>query len=524
MVDVNGLDGNGRSALMLCGLDPQETDRARVDEACATIAQALIARGAQVDLRDSFGWAPIDFAAAGGLASTAALLVAHGGDAAALDEAPATRRTPLMKAAAHGHARAAAALLRAGADANARDDQGATALSMAVRNARRGGAWLETLRVLLGAGADADIADAGAVTPLMRAARQGDAAVVAALLQGGASPGVVDANGMPAASWAVSESIREMLAQAMVAEVEIPPVSTSARYQGTCTSELWTCASFISARARSCGGSMFGPADTLAAAAAADAGASAALQHPPSSGVHDSQSPSVMLQPASIPGGGGGNSGVTTGGGGNWTGGAPAESGLNRGAARMMAILAVMKPSGTVRRASVVAGATVTAAEVLRLFAKLGGQEVTEAALARALTMDEQKSLVWYYVQHNKDALPRLLHSLCMSGGLHAALRSADAGTGREAPAITPGTAGPEARAAAGAQRQQQQRGRSAEAAAAASKPYAKPAGGGCMKGAAPAMPPPPTGVLQPLRQSQGQWLVSKRQKVMAQQQQQQQA
>ncbi|KAG5189619.1 hypothetical protein JKP88DRAFT_275334 [Tribonema minus] len=58
------------------------------------------------------------------------------------------------------------------------------------------------------------------------------------------------------------------------------------------------------------------PVPTAAAAAAA----SAALQLPHSSGVYDSQSysqsPSMTLQPSSVPGGGGGNSGGTTGGGG----------------------------------------------------------------------------------------------------------------------------------------------------------------------------------------------------------------
>eukprot|EP00953_Heterococcus_sp_UTEX-ZZ885_P020435 11433-Heterococcus_DN1.PRE.1 len=98
-VDPNKQYADGRSAIMLCGLDPQIKDRLLVDEACSNIAQQLLDAGAQVNAQDRYGWSALHFAAANGMAEVASCLLQSG---AAVDTRDSgQKRSPLMKAAAH---------------------------------------------------------------------------------------------------------------------------------------------------------------------------------------------------------------------------------------------------------------------------------------------------------------------------------------------------------------------------------------------------------------------------------------
>ena len=110
----------GQTALMwaLAGNHPQ-------------VAQALIARGADIHARSTAGFTPLMFAAQqGDLASARALLAAG----ASVNEASPEYGSVLVVASASGQEEIAIALLDMGADPNAADGNGVTSLHWAVQN------------------------------------------------------------------------------------------------------------------------------------------------------------------------------------------------------------------------------------------------------------------------------------------------------------------------------------------------------------------------------------------------------
>ena len=191
--DVRARQGDGATALHWAAhLNDLET------------ADLLIRAGAAVDAANDLGVTPLWTAATTGSAAMVARLLAAGADP---DVAPATGGTPLMIAARQGNAAAVRSLLAHGADVNATEGaRGQSALMWAV--ARR---HPEVVQVLLAAGADlhartkssrrhvllccqkslgktegAVWVEQGGLTPLLFAARHGDAASVERLLAAGA--------------------------------------------------------------------------------------------------------------------------------------------------------------------------------------------------------------------------------------------------------------------------------------------------------------------------------------------------
>ena len=191
--DVNARQGDGATALHWAAhLNDLET------------ADRLIRAGAAVDATNDLAVTPLWVATTAGNAAMVAKLLDAGADP---DIAPATGGTPLMIAARQGNVAAARSLLAHGADVNAREGaQGQTALMWAVAQRRP-----EVVRVLLEAGADlhartkssrrhvllccqkslgktegAVWIEQGGFTPLLFAARHGDAASAALLVAAGA--------------------------------------------------------------------------------------------------------------------------------------------------------------------------------------------------------------------------------------------------------------------------------------------------------------------------------------------------
>jgi hypothetical protein len=123
------------------------------------------------------------------------LLIEAGADPAAMDK---RGRTPLMSAVQSRVPDAMRYLLENGADVNARDQLEGTAL------VRAGGSFgnLESVQVLLSVGADVNVQDKNGMTPLMWAARWGDAPRVQALVKAGADVGARDSKGRTALDWA----------------------------------------------------------------------------------------------------------------------------------------------------------------------------------------------------------------------------------------------------------------------------------------------------------------------------------
>ncbi|DBA96063.1 TPA: Myotubularin-like phosphatase domain [Trebouxia sp. C0004] len=172
-------------------------------------------------------WAALHYAACNGHLALTGLLIDHGANVNATEEA---KRTALHLAARNGHTEVVADLLKAGADVNATDHDDMTALHRAAANGntRAAGeliwahayvdaklqdgatalhlaAWhghTSTVQLLLQKSADANAADDEGCTPLHRAAAAGHANVVKQLLQKNADAHATDKVGKTAAALA----------------------------------------------------------------------------------------------------------------------------------------------------------------------------------------------------------------------------------------------------------------------------------------------------------------------------------
>lgn len=117
--DVNRLNGNGESALMLAALKGYQE-----------LAEKLIKKGADVN---KTGWTPLHYAATGGQLGIISLLLEH---SAYIDAESPNGTTPLMMAAMYGTPAAVKLLLQEGADPQLRNAQGLSALQFAQRGNR----------------------------------------------------------------------------------------------------------------------------------------------------------------------------------------------------------------------------------------------------------------------------------------------------------------------------------------------------------------------------------------------------
>jgi hypothetical protein len=129
-VFVNRVNENfGRTAMMVCGLDPQK-DQKQIDAECTKIVRMIHMHGGNLNITDNFGWDVLSLASFRGLTKVATyILKSH--------EVPVDRldnegRSSLMKAAANGYQLTFQALLKYGADLKLQDLQGRTCLHYVV--------------------------------------------------------------------------------------------------------------------------------------------------------------------------------------------------------------------------------------------------------------------------------------------------------------------------------------------------------------------------------------------------------
>lgn len=199
-VDVNVQQGDGSTALHWAAY--------RDD---VEMAELLIKAGAHVGLKTRLGdMSPLFMAAKNGSGRIVELLVKAGADAKSAHSGTGT--TPLMLAAASGSVDAVRVLLDAGADANAKDVfQGQTALMFAAAPGRT-----EVIKLLAARGANVnavslvpdarriegapaprrgrDTLSLGGMAPLHFAAREGQIAAAAALVEAGADINLLTAS------------------------------------------------------------------------------------------------------------------------------------------------------------------------------------------------------------------------------------------------------------------------------------------------------------------------------------------
>ena len=143
-------------------------------------ARLLVSAGAGVNTANRYGVTALSLAATNGNASMIGLLLDAKADPnLALPEG----ETPLMTAARTGQADALKALLTHGADVRAKEDgHGQTALMWAAAEGN-----VAAAQMLIEFGADLHAVSKGGFTPLLFAVREGQAGMVKALLQAGAS-------------------------------------------------------------------------------------------------------------------------------------------------------------------------------------------------------------------------------------------------------------------------------------------------------------------------------------------------
>jgi excisionase family DNA binding protein len=140
--------------------------------------RALLAAGADPNVRDGEGWTALMLVTVKGHLDVARELLAAGADPHAQNH---KGWTALRFAVSMDDAEALRLLLEAGADVNERDAAGATALMQAAREKSA-----ESLRLLLAHGADVNVRDHSGETALMVAARYGYHEIVRALREAGA--------------------------------------------------------------------------------------------------------------------------------------------------------------------------------------------------------------------------------------------------------------------------------------------------------------------------------------------------
>jgi len=143
------------------------TDKLFADAGWGNLAavQEDLARGADVNARDSKGRTPLHSAASDGNDDIALVLLTHGADVNARGK---DGETPLHEAAEFGYAKVATTLLAHGADVNAKDSREYAPLLWAAENG-----YFDVATVLLAHGADANASDNFGDTPLHEAALHG---------------------------------------------------------------------------------------------------------------------------------------------------------------------------------------------------------------------------------------------------------------------------------------------------------------------------------------------------------------
>ncbi|MDT8441534.1 MAG: ankyrin repeat domain-containing protein [Desulfuromonadales bacterium] len=147
----------------------------------ADIVETLVAKGADVNHRNAFGFSPLHAAVSGDHLAVAQYLVDHGAN---VNGAETPGRTPLYLAAERENLDMVRFLVDKGAEVNARSERGWTPLYAAAGNNA-----LEIARYLLEHGAEVNLTTtAGTHSPLLTAAYHNHVEMVELLLTAGADP------------------------------------------------------------------------------------------------------------------------------------------------------------------------------------------------------------------------------------------------------------------------------------------------------------------------------------------------
>jgi hypothetical protein len=179
--DVQVRDTRGRTALMYAAANGD-----------TVTVQALLVNGADVNARDVLGWTALMLAAGSGDTATVQALLTH---KAHVNAKTNSGGTALMHATARGHAAVVQTLLANGAEANAKDKDEQTALLLAVQ-----GGHIAIVQGLLGNGADPQVKNRDGKTALAIAESEGFSNIAQLLKQAIERGQAVDKPAPPAGS------------------------------------------------------------------------------------------------------------------------------------------------------------------------------------------------------------------------------------------------------------------------------------------------------------------------------------
>jgi len=164
--------------MLMAGCDKNTPLMDKVVAGDSAAVSALIAKGADVNARNNYGWTALSHAARAGNAELVKLLLAHGADINARDK---SGWTPLMRAAMKGHVATVQVLLDHGAAVNDQEkEERWTALHWAAARGHD-----KVVALLLDHGADYTLRTQDGMTPLMLAMKESNDKVVHALQQAG---------------------------------------------------------------------------------------------------------------------------------------------------------------------------------------------------------------------------------------------------------------------------------------------------------------------------------------------------
>lgn len=231
-LDVNFVDAvNGRPAIMICGLDPQNYDTLDVD--CAVIATMLLKRGARRAAPDYRGWTPLLFGASRGMtrycetlllwnsSNVTEEIMAPLGDDIDIDFPDPIGRTAVMLAAVNGRFATVKMLISHGANISIQNTHGQTALHLATSRATTNssakslGEYSDFVRVAGKIKGLIDTRDQDNRTALMYAVMALHADVVEILLGQAADPTLVDKYGTSIIAMASrNKALQERISQA----------------------------------------------------------------------------------------------------------------------------------------------------------------------------------------------------------------------------------------------------------------------------------------------------------------------
>ena len=210
----------GRTSLMVCGFDPQDTNRTKVDIDCSIIAKLLHQKGANLSAVDDNGWDALALGAVRGYSRYCKFLLKHNVSANHIDH---EHRTALMKAAAHGHISVARVLKKYGADFTIQDNKGLTALHHATKLALANASYIPFLQKFVTLHDSVDInslVDFDNRTTLMYAVISENIPIAKVLIDAGADPRLQDKYYVSTTSMSSNPELRNLLLEAVVNKTE----------------------------------------------------------------------------------------------------------------------------------------------------------------------------------------------------------------------------------------------------------------------------------------------------------------